>query len=173
MGEPVRPGPVKMFVAMLSGRAERLDDAGTALVEAFGEIDERSDDLDFDFTDYYTPTMGPGLLRRLVSFVELIDPGDIADIKLRTNTMEEILARRPGVSVARPVNLDPGYLSPAKVALVTTKNQAHRIYLGQGIYGEVTLAYREGRYQPRAWTYPDYRTGEYQAFFAAMRKRLS
>ncbi len=172
MGKPVGVKPVKLFVGMLAGCAELLDEAECMLVEAFSGIDVRSPDLCFDFTEYYTPSMGPGLLRRFVSFVRLIDPAEIADIKLATNEMEETVACRDGTQVARPVNLDPGYLSPAKVVLVTSKNQAHRIYLGRGIYAEVTLSYHGGRYHPGPWTYQDYRTEDYQTFFAAMRERL-
>lgn len=172
MGEPAKPDPVKLFVGMLAGCAELLDEAECMLVSAFGGIDVRSPDLCFDFTDYYTPSMGSGLLRRFVSFVKLIDPAEIAGIKLATNGMEKVFAGRHGVTVARPVNLDPGYLSPAKVVLATSKNQAHRIYLRRGIYAEITLSYHRGGYHSRPWTYPDYRTEDYRTFFAAMRERL-
>ena len=63
------------------------------------------------------------------------------------------------------MNLDPGCLSAGKVVLATTKNQQHRIYLGSGIYAEVALRYRDGRWQPWEWTYPDYRSPEYAQVF--------
>lgn len=172
MGTPHNPEPVKLFVGMLSANPELLDEAGRMLAEDLGPIDVQSPDLPFDFTDYYTPTMGGGLKRRLVSFVDLVEPGHLADVKLHTNRMEQEFTERGPTEVERPVNLDPGYLSLSKVVLVTTKDYSHRIYLGQGIYAEVTLRYHKGRYEPWEWTYPDYRTEAYQEFFAAMRERL-
>ena len=59
------------------------------------------------------------------------------------------------------MNLDPGYLAAGKLVLATTKNQQHRIYLGQGIFAEVALRYRAGAWQPWEWTYRDYRSPEY------------
>ncbi|OPX20432.1 MAG: hypothetical protein BZ151_03750 [Desulfobacca sp. 4484_104] len=40
--------------------------------------------------------------------------------------------------------------------LATGKNYVHRLYLDQGIYGDLTLVYQQGRFQPLPWTYPDY-----------------
>jgi hypothetical protein len=70
----------------------------------------------------------------------------------------------------RTVNLDPGYLCAGKLVLATTKNQQHRLYLGQGIYGEVALRFRAGAWQPWEWTYPDYRSPEYAQVFAEIRR---
>jgi hypothetical protein len=67
------------------------------------------------------------------------------------------------------LNLDPGYLTAAKLVLASTKDHAHRLYLGQGIYGEVTLSYRQGHWQHREWTYPDYRRADFQDFFLRLR----
>ncbi len=73
----------------------------------------------------------------------------------------------------RRVNLDPGYLIASKLVLATTKDFAHRIYLGQGIYGEVTLNYRRGQgWQPHPWTYADYRSPLALEFFALVRKEV-
>ena len=71
--------------------------------------------------------------------------------------MEEALAS----DGKRRINLDPGYISQSKLVLATTKNHGHRIYLGKGIYAEVTLRYRNKAFRPWEWTYPDYRTEEY------------
>jgi len=54
------------------------------------------------------------------------------------------------------VNIDPGYIALEHVILATTKGYAHRIYLKNGIYADLTLIYRDGTYRPLDWTYPDY-----------------
>jgi hypothetical protein len=67
--------------------------------------------------------------------------------------------------------LDPGYLAPGKFVLASTKDHAHRLYLGQGIYGEVTLVFQGGKWLPQEWTYPNYRRGDYHDFLTRCRQR--
>lgn len=164
------PKPVKLFVGMLASQAEWLDRAADELVRVWGEPDLVSETFAFDWTDYYEKTMGKGLLRRFVTFRRLIAPDLLPVIKRGTSALEEMLAGQVVASVPRPVNLDPGYLTEAKVVLATAKDYSHRLYLGGGIYGEVTLHYTDGRWQPWPWTYPDYRSEAYLAFFAQVRR---
>ena len=49
-------------------------------------------------------------------------------------TLAEELAQSGTYSEARPLNLDPGLLQLGKFLLAATKDQAHRIYLRDGIY---------------------------------------
>jgi len=53
--------------------------------------------------------------------------------------------------------------------LATTKNRDHRIYIGQGIFAEVTLHFRGKSFRAWEWTYPDYATPEYIAIFNEIR----
>jgi hypothetical protein len=115
--------------------------------------------------------MGPNLLRRIVSFKALIDPAEIARWKITTNDVESELAAEFPHAPDRPVNIDPGYVAGSKMVLATTKNYTHRIYLRDGIYAEVTLRWRGGRFEPWEWTYPDYRTERYRSFFRRVRDR--
>ena len=75
-------------------------------------------------------------------------------------------------STARPVNIDPGLITPAKLILATTKDHAHRIYLGRGIHAEVTLRYVGRKWTPWPWTYPDYAAPTYHSFFDQVREML-
>jgi hypothetical protein len=77
-----------------------------------------------------------------------------------------------GLPAPRPINLDPGCIALSKLVLATTKDQAHRIYLGRGIYAEITLTYLNGAFRPMPWTYPDYRTEPYRRFFEQVRADL-
>jgi len=188
MGAIVEPKPVKLFVGMLAGRPEWLDAARETLVRRFGPADLESPRVPFGWTNYYAREMGEGLLRQFLAFERLIAPDEIVEIKRATNAMEDELARghggvckangdsppngNRGTVPIRPVNLDPGCLSLSKVVLATTKDYSHRLYLGRGIYAEVTLHFHKGRYEPWEWTYRDYRTEEYQAFFLDARRTL-
>ncbi len=74
--------------------------------------------------------------------------------------------------VDRVVNLDPGYVSTFNLVLATVKDRPHRIYLRDGIYGEVTLQYLKGSFRAMDSTYPDYCLPEYSAFFDEVREKL-
>jgi len=56
--------------------------------------------------------------------------------------------------------------------LATTKDASHRIYLRDGIFGEVTLHFSRGAWRERDWTYPNYRREDYKDFLLACRKLL-
>jgi len=167
MGTPRDPQPVKLVFSLLSGDAALLTRAREGLVEVWGPLDLESDLLPFDHTQYYAAEFGSGLARRVVSMEQLIPAENLPTIKLQTNEMEWSLSE----AGHRNVNIDPGYVSLGKLVLATTKDHAHRLYLGQGIYGEVTLTYQQGRFRPWPWTYPDYRSDFYCSLFDGIRVR--
>lgn len=150
-----------------------MDRAERMLAEQYGRVDLRSSDWPFEHTDYYRDELGEHILRRFVCFENLILPDQIAPIKSATNDMERRVCDELGLpGDRRPVNLDPGYMSLSKLVLATTKDYAHRIYLGGGIYAEVTLHYESGGWRAWPWTYRDYAADTYHAFFGQMRERL-
>jgi hypothetical protein len=165
------PEPAKPFCALLAGDEDWLDQAVALMQRHFDDIDLSTANWPFDYTDYYEPDMGSDLFRRFVSFADLIDPARIVEWKLATNGLETQLATRLNSTANRPVNLDPGYVVASKMVLATAKNFCHRIYLGRGIYAEVTLQWSNGEFLPLEWTYPDYRSKDYREFFRRMRKR--
>jgi hypothetical protein len=93
----------------------------------------------------------------------------LARVKLRTNQLERELAQTRVYAEMRPVNLDPGLLTLGKFLLATGKDQAHRIYLGGGIFAEVTLRFHAGAWEPWPWTYADYRQPVVLAFLGRLR----
>ena len=169
------PKPVKLIVGMLTGAARLFDLAEASMVELWGPIAERSDVMDFEQTHYYEKEMGPNLLRKFVGFTELIDPGQLAQIKHQSNALEAFYAEQPdgqALGVARPINLDPGYVESSKLVLATTKNYSHRIYIGQSMYAEATLYYSKSQWHAWPYTYPDYAGGAYDVFFNRVRASL-
>lgn len=167
MGNIRQPQPVKLIVPMLAREARWFACAQEALALHFGPVDWRSELLPFEATAYYVAEMGAPQWRQFITFAALIDPGELARIKLITNEIEQSLA----LEGKRRVNLDPGYVSLAKLVLATTKNQWHRIYLHSGIYAEVTLSYQRGAWRPQPWTYPDYASPAYLAVLTDVRGR--
>jgi hypothetical protein len=172
MWELKEPKPVRLIVGILACDERGLAEARALLELTFGPADLVSDIWPFEQTDYYRDQIGPQILRQFLSVEELIHPGDLADIKHRTNELERQLAATLGTSFSRPVNLDPGLIEPSKLVLATTKNYAHRIYIGKKMYAEVTLVFDKGAWHPLPYTYPDYHRPEYADFFSAVRDKL-
>ncbi|GIX46947.1 MAG: hypothetical protein KatS3mg131_1158 [Candidatus Tectimicrobiota bacterium] len=168
MGTPRLPALVQPFCAVLLAPSLPASEVEAALCDLFGPLLLRSPAFPFTHTAYYTREMGPDLQRFFVAFAPLIAMSDLVWYKHRTNRLEACWA---GAGGQRRANLDPGYLSLAKVVLASTKDHAHRLYLGAGIYAEVTLSYRQRRYRPWPWTYPDYRLPVTLAFFHRLRER--
>ena len=168
MGEIKKHPPVKLIVGMIAADTGLFSSAETALSERYGLTDSQSSILPFDYTDYYTEEMGPDLARKFISFAELIQPEEIVEIKSSTNDLErEFLCPD---SNKRRINLDPGYVSAAKLVLATTKDHIHRIHLRNGIYAETTLRMESKTFRPWQWTYPDYRSKEYIEIFNEIRR---
>jgi hypothetical protein len=167
MSAPGPATPVKPVVSMLMAN----EDLGPALVERladyFGPPDLVGPWWPFDVTAYYTSEMGPSLGRRLVSFQHLADPAQLAAWKVFTNELEQAFS----LGERRLANLDPGYVSRERLVLATGKNYSHRIYLDHGIYGDLTLVYGEGSFQPLPWTYQDYAQGNLPALLELVRQK--
>jgi hypothetical protein len=166
----IRPvEPVKPFCGVLYADGYPWADIESRLATVFGPVDRLSEPMAFGFTDYYQDEMGPAVWRRFVAFAGLVRPDGLAAMKRSSNRLEEELAAARDTPFARPVNLDPGYLELAKVVLASTKNFYHRVYLADGIWGEVTLYWKGRGWTTLPWTFPDYRTPAYQAFFTELR----
>ena len=171
MAHVADPTPVKFFVGILSGREEWLALGRELLEQSIGPVDKASDIWVFDETTYYAAQMGHPLLRMFVAFQGTRDPGDLVHLKVKTNDLER---RASGIvsDVARPVNLDVGYLGLSQIVLASAKPASHRVYLGEGIYAEVTLRFVRPGFELLPWTYMDYRRAEYHDFFGRARRQL-
>ncbi len=152
---------------MIAGQELLFKQAVKHFEKAYGPIDFTSDIAPFDKTSYYEQEMGQGLQRQFISFSKLILPDKLVQVKRFTNELEFKLTKN---RQKRTINLDPGYLEYGKLVLATTKDHQHRLYLGQGIFGEVTLRYSNGSFSPWEWTYPDYATPAYINIFNQIRK---
>jgi hypothetical protein len=154
MGKPVNPKPALLFTGILYSDESYLSKAKESLLSIFGDVLLETPSVSWDYSEYYKEEIGWPIKRIFIFFKNLINPGDIVNIKLRTNEIEASLA----ISGKRNVNIDPGYLTLANVVLATTKGYSHRIYLGKGIYGEISLLYKEKdrTFIPHIFTYADY-----------------
>mgnify|MGYP000277112508 CR=1 FL=1 len=166
MSIPKKPDPAKLVISVFMNDKLLFDELLPVLEKTFGLTEQISDWFDFDYTEYYEGEMGSPLFRRMISFGTLIGQDDLARIKESTNAMEKNWA----VNGQRSLNLDPGYLLLSRFVLATGKDFSHRIYIGRGIYAEVTLMFKKGKFHSLAWTYPDYASREMTDFLMDVRR---
>jgi len=183
MADARDPEPVIVVTAVISRYPLARDWAIDRLRGRFGALLCQSDPLPFTASGYYTAAMGPELEKVLVACRQPADPAGLADWKVETNRWESEFAaacragtyrdsRGAPITVPRPLNLDCGYVTQAKLVLATTKDRDHRIYLREGIFAEVTLSYTRKRWVDHRWTYPDYRDEAVLRFAERCRRHL-
>jgi len=156
-----------LFTSITYKTPEFLERAVDNLVSSYGEIAYRSDELKFDKTDYYESEMGKGLNRVFVAYDPLIERDQLSEKKLIAVKVEQSYTEDD----CRLVNIDPGLLSFENILLSTCKNFSHRIYIGKGVFAEVTLIHKGGNYQSLEWTYPDYASDKIKLVLNEMREK--
>ena len=156
---------VKKIVALLVPRGEMgiFTKAKELLFEAWGEPERISPFIPFTWTNYYED-IAPELDRCFFSYPGLFNMSQLPDWKILTCSLEK------ATGAARRVNLDPGTIDGARLLLASTKGQAHRIYLRDGIFAEVTLCRRKGRWESFFYTFPDFKSGAYFKWLETVRE---
>jgi hypothetical protein len=159
-----------LFTGTLYSKQEIFHQAKELLEREFGDVLMVSPPSPWDYSLYYKKELGSPVHRQFIFFRTIIDPGTLADIKIKTIEIENALSS----DGRRSINLDPGYITLAKIVLASTKNYSHRIYLGKGIYAELTLLYRNrtNTYAPHLFTYTDYEEKQNIDLFLKVRAML-
>ena len=158
--------PVKLVASMIFAEEKTRERAEEKLRKIYGAPEPYERILPFDDTDYYHDEFGKPLKRKLVCFKRLLKKENISKIKLTTNRIENHFR----VDEKRTVNIDPGYVTEAKLVLLTTKDYTHRVYVGRRIFAESTLFFQKGTFRPWPWTYPDYAREELISYFNGVRE---
>ncbi|MEI7590147.1 MAG: DUF4416 family protein [Deltaproteobacteria bacterium] len=165
MSIPHKHKRTKLFSSIFASDTTLFDVAIKKMSLDFGNVDFVSAIQKFDYTNYYQNEFGEFLSRRFVSFKKLICPEELVNIKIRTNEIEkDFIANNH-----RCVNIDPGYIALQHVILATCKGFAHRPYLRDGIYADLTLVYQDKNYKALEWTYPDYANENTREMFGKIR----
>lgn len=170
MGHIRNPLPAKLFIGMLSPDKELFPQCSGIISSRYGPVDFDTETMPWTNSDYYREEMGNTIFRKFYFLKELIDQAALAKVKIFTNQIEEQFSSQTG----RKINLDPGYVTEAKVVLASTKDFAHRIYIGQNIYAEVTLRYsnKARSFTALEHTYFDFRLDSYISVFNQAREIL-
>ena len=169
MSVPQAPKPAKLIIGLILQDRTLFEPVAAELSSGFGPVDIVSAWLPFDYTTYYEPEMGAPLVRRVLTYKKLINQDKLPEIKLRTNRLEQAYSQNN----RRRVNIDPGYLLYERLVLASGKNFSHRIYIGSGIYADLTLIYQRSRFEKLPWTYPDYADEPMLAFLTQVRNKYA
>ena len=167
MSKPKEPPAAKLILAVIYKDPSTALSAWKAIEKTWGPLDFLSEVRPFDYTTYYDQEMGRPLFRRWAAFKTLVPQDRLAEIKWQALELEQ----QWSLEGKRRLNLDPGLITAERLVLATGKNYSHRIYLGQGIFGDLTLLFCKGNYQPLPWTYPDYRDEQSLWMFKKIRER--
>mgnify|MGYP002626330535 CR=1 FL=1 len=155
---------VKRITGILYPNDELLRWSIDELAKIWGQPEIYSEPVAFDRTNYYDE-ISPNLTRIFLCFPGLVNASELADWKHQAIEIEA-RSREP----IRAVNIDPGYVDGARLILASTKDHAHRIYLRDGIYAEVTMRYRFKKWQSFDYTFPDFASGVYDKFLLQVRR---
>lgn len=158
----------KLLIALMYSNKDIYNNAISLLIKRFGEIDRESLEYKFNFTNYYEKEMGSNLLKRFVTFKELIDAEELKKIKLFTHKIEEKFS----MNNKRLINIDPGYITKTQLVLASFKEKPRKIYLGKGVYADLILLFKKDGCITFKWTFPDYKLKENQEFFLEVRKNI-
>ncbi len=157
----------KLVIGLLYADEDLLETVKKELTVLYGEIDSESEKYSFsEFSEYYDGEIGGTVFRQFVSFREPVDPSRLAEIKLKTNDIEDTHCGETG----RMINIDPGLIGHGKYVMATTKNASWRIALEKGIYAELTLSYARKQWIDFYWTYCDVKSPRIKAYLGKVRK---
>ena len=173
MAKIYKPEKARLVIGMFASDESLFEEVTRQLERKYGKTDFQSKIVPFNCTSYYEKELGKNLRKKFISFKGKMNPENLADVKVYTNKIEDKYSKNR----KRRINIDPGYVTLAKLVLATSKNYAHRIYLGKKVYAEVTLKYKneglgKGGFKPTPWTYPDYRTKRYRDIFNQIRAKI-
>lgn len=166
---PATAAPVRLICGVIASSMESLERVYSVLEKCIPGPYEALGPFPFDFTDYYCAEMGQNLIRMIWVMPGLYSLENLHFVKSLTNSIETSLSK----DLKRSVNLDPGYMTLAKVVLFSTKDYTHRIYIGDNIFAESTLRYKNGGFKPFDYTYQDYKSPEVTGFLNDQRQTFS
>ena len=154
MSELTNPVPVNLIIAVMYTDESLMTEVRDIIQKKYGPVDKTSEIFVFsDISPYYDPEMGAGIKKVIFSFEKTVARDFLVEVKLDCVNIEKQYSENG----KRNINLDPGLISLENFILATGKNYSHRIYLGKGVFAEVTLMFgKKNEIKELPWTYRDY-----------------
>ncbi len=152
MSQLREPEKGRLVFSVFAADSALVDAALDRVASRWGPLDEVGPLIPFPRTRYYEKEFGHPLVRRFAVAAPLVGQEMLVEVKVRCVSLEEEMSE----DGRRKANIDPGLLTLERLVLATGKNYVHRIYLGRGVFADLTLVYGKGGFRPLEWTYPDY-----------------
>ncbi len=150
-----------LLFAIMYSKKEILDKTTHILEEKFGEIKTKSEEYDFNFTDYYEGEFGTNLKKIFIIFEKPIEKQDLITIRERTGEIEQELSKNN----KRSVNIDPGHISRSELILATKKGKNWKEPLSNEIYAHKLLEFKDNEVISFYHTFTDYKLKQNIEFF--------
>lgn len=168
MSELVEPVKANLTISVMFRDEALLEETRAVLEKKYGETDAVSKVYDFSsISPYYDPEMGSDIKKIVFSFKEPVPRDILKDVKLFCVELE----KERSLDGNRLVNLDPGLVTLENFILATGKNYSHRIYLGSGVFAEVTLMFgKKNAVKELPWSYRDYLYEPARSFLLEVRE---
>jgi hypothetical protein len=156
----------KLIIALMYSNFPK--DLVSALEKNFGKIEEKSDEINFDFTKYYEKEFGKDLRKSYFCFQGDFDVEKLPDAKLFCTELENIYSK----DGRRLINIDPGYVTKNSFILASFKERAHRIFLKKGVYADLELVYENNEWHSFQWTFADVKDPRVKDFLNKVKERI-
>ena len=168
MSELTEPVKANLTISVMFRDSSLLEETRGFLEKKYGVIDAVSEVYDFSsISPYYDPEMGNDIKKIVFSFKEPVSRDMLKDVKLFCVELEKKYSENGN----RLVNLDPGLVTLENFILATGKNYSHRIYLGSGVFAEVTLMFgKKNVIKELPWSYRDYLYEPARSFLLEVRE---
>lgn len=161
--------PAALLAFVLVPGPEWPSDILSSLQNYWGPIRHLGKLYPFDKTEYYTPEMGSGLYRGVLSFEKTVEPQEIGKEKERSNALEQTFAFSAD---HRKVNIDIGYMDLDKVVLPSYKRGPFKLYAGGGLWLDMILHYAKGHFIPTEWAFDDFKRDPYEHDLLLIREKF-
>jgi len=162
------PPPGRLVFSIFAGEDGLIRSVLEQMGPMWGGWERKSPPFPFPDTLHYRTEFGAPLVRRFAVARPLVGQGLLPWVKVWAQGLE----RRWSREGRRLVNCDPGLLTLERLVLATGKGAGHRLYLGLGVFGDLTLVYERGGFVPLRWTYPDYAGEDVRRWWEGARAAL-
>ncbi|MFZ4714028.1 MAG: DUF4416 family protein [Bacteriovoracaceae bacterium] len=154
MSELVTPSSVLLFSSVLFLESEGLEQQLFTIFQSKFGRGHLAHHPFCPMKKYYSQEMGDiEKLKRVFFFSHNLFPRDtLVEAKKWAIDIENSFL----INKKRTVNFDVGLISLENLQLATGKMYAHRVYLRDNIYSDLTLIFQNNSYQTLPWSYPDY-----------------
>ena len=156
-------------MSIMYSSMDALAEGVKMLEKKFGRVQYETLEIACCDAEEYREEMGEDLLRRFYSFDGLVPRDSLPDLKAACYKIEPRFSDTVDGYHFRTINIDPGILTPSALVMASHKEYNHRIYLCDGVWGEMALIFAHGKFCRLPWTNPDFCSDEAVDFFERVR----